>query len=110
MFRFNYSPSFINWSLCPPGFRKEWHVGVRVTKTRKLVAFISAIPAHVMVDGVRMPMVEINFLCVHKKLRAKRLAPVMIKAGAAFERVALTAATAAAAAAAAAGVWQAARA
>jgi hypothetical protein len=26
-------------------------------------------------------MVEINFLCVHKKLRSKRLAPVMIKVG-----------------------------
>lgn len=26
-----------------------------------------------------MPMVEINFLCVHKKLRTKRLAPVLIK-------------------------------
>ena len=24
-------------------------------------------------------MVEINFLCVHKKLRTKRLAPVLIK-------------------------------
>ena len=24
-------------------------------------------------------MVEINFLCVHKKLRAKRVAPVLIK-------------------------------
>lgn len=24
-------------------------------------------------------MVEVNFLCVHKKLRAKRLAPVLIK-------------------------------
>lgn len=26
-----------------------------------------------------IPTVEINFLCVHKKLRAKRLAPVLIK-------------------------------
>jgi glycylpeptide N-tetradecanoyltransferase len=26
-----------------------------------------------------MQMVEINFLCVHKKLRSKRLAPVLIK-------------------------------
>ena len=26
-------------------------------------------------------MAEINFLCVHKKLRSKRLAPVLIKAG-----------------------------
>ena len=24
-------------------------------------------------------MVEINFLCVHKKLRSKRMAPVLIK-------------------------------
>ena len=24
-------------------------------------------------------MVEINFLCVHKKLRSKRVAPVLIK-------------------------------
>jgi hypothetical protein len=28
-----------------------------------------------------VPMVEINFLCVHKKLRSKRLAPVLIKVG-----------------------------
>ena len=27
-----------------------------------------------------LAMVEINYLCVHKKLRAKRLAPVLIKA------------------------------
>lgn len=26
-----------------------------------------------------VPMVEINYLCVHKKLRSKRLAPVLIK-------------------------------
>jgi hypothetical protein len=26
-----------------------------------------------------VPMVEINFLCVHKKLRLKRMAPVLIK-------------------------------
>lgn len=30
-------------------------------------------------DGTDLPMVEINFLCVHKKLRSKRLAPVLIK-------------------------------
>lgn len=27
----------------------------------------------------KQKLVEINFLCVHKKLRAKRLAPVLIK-------------------------------
>ena len=34
------------------------------------------------VRGEEVGMVEINFLCVHKKLRAKRLAPVLIKVGA----------------------------
>lgn len=32
-------------ALQPPGWLKEWHVGVRVIKSNKLVGFISAIPA-----------------------------------------------------------------
>merc|ERR1719262_2016687 len=32
-----------------------------------------------MVHDHSMKSVEINFLCVHKKLRSKRLAPVLIK-------------------------------
>ena len=30
MFRFAYSPEFLRWALQPPGFRREWHIGVRV--------------------------------------------------------------------------------
>jgi glycylpeptide N-tetradecanoyltransferase len=63
----------------PPGYKQEWHVGVRVKASHKLVAFISAIPAQVVANGKQVEMVEINFLCVHKKLRSKRLAPVLIK-------------------------------
>lgn len=47
--------------------------------TGKLVAFISAIPATLHVNATMLRVVEINFLCVHKKLRHKRLAPVMIR-------------------------------
>lgn len=80
MFRFNYSREFLEWALQPPGFRPDWHLGVRVAGNQKLVAFITAIPATVRVpSGQAQPMVEINFLCVHKKLRSKRLAPVLIK-------------------------------
>jgi len=141
MFRFDYSPAFLRWALSPPGFKPEWHVGVRVTQTQKLVAFISCTPALLYCKGVRvqpkpqhldsaassagggggggsssnaggassgsggsggvqspngddeavdleavdssllgdMSTVEVNFLCVHKKLRSKRLAPVLIK-------------------------------
>lgn len=79
MFRFDYSLNFLVWALKPPGYRSNWHVGVRNEKNNKLMAFISAVPAKVRVYDQTMKMAEVNFLCVHKKLRAKRLAPVLIK-------------------------------
>eukprot|EP00172_Hildenbrandia_rubra_P003300 Plantae.Rhodophyta-Hildenbrandia_rubra.ctg5102.p1 GENE.Plantae.Rhodophyta-Hildenbrandia_rubra.ctg5102~~Plantae.Rhodophyta-Hildenbrandia_rubra.ctg5102.p1 ORF type:complete len:454 (-),score=52.26 Plantae.Rhodophyta-Hildenbrandia_rubra.ctg5102:764-2125(-) len=78
-FRFSYSRDFLRWALLPPGWRKSWHVGVRVKAKKKLVGFITAIPATISVWDKAMRMVEINFLCIHKKLRSKRLAPVLIK-------------------------------
>lgn len=80
MFRFNYSKSFLDWALKSPGWRKEWHVGVRAkTEKRTLVATIFGIPTKVRVRKNVLDVVEINFLCIHKKLRSKRLTPVMIK-------------------------------
>lgn len=80
MFRFNYSQSFLNWALKAPGWRKDWHVGVRTSnKARKLVAFISGVPQQLRVRSNTIKSIEINFLCVHKKLRSKRLAPVLIQ-------------------------------
>ncbi|KAL8932958.1 MAG: hypothetical protein Q9216_006592, partial [Gyalolechia sp. 2 TL-2023] len=79
MFRFNYSVSFLNWALKAPGWRKEWHVGVRASKSRKLVAFISGVPIALRIRDKTLKSTEINFLCIHKKLRSKRLAPVLIQ-------------------------------
>ncbi|KAJ5579916.1 uncharacterized protein N7459_005901 [Penicillium hispanicum] len=79
MFRFAYSESFLHWALMSPGWKKEWHVGVRATKSRKLVASISGVPTEIRVRGERIKVTEINFLCIHKKLRSKRLTPVLIK-------------------------------
>ncbi|CAD7947654.1 unnamed protein product [Amoebophrya sp. A25] len=79
MFRFEYSKEFLDWALCPPGYRKHWHVGVRVKSNHKFVAFISGIPAHMHICGKDLHVAEINYLCIHKKLRSKRLAPVLIK-------------------------------
>jgi glycylpeptide N-tetradecanoyltransferase len=79
MFRFDYSRDFIKWALKPPEFEPEWHVGVQAKQSGKLVAFITGIPAVISVRDKTQKMAEINFLCVHKKLRSKRLAPVLIK-------------------------------
>ncbi|KAK6974360.1 Glycylpeptide N-tetradecanoyltransferase [Favolaschia claudopus] len=72
--RFKYSAEFLRWALTPPGYVKEWHVGVRVSANKKLVAFISGVPMNLRVRGN-----EVNYICIHKKLRSKRLAPVLIK-------------------------------
>jgi len=79
LFRFDYSHQFLLWALTPPGYRKEFLFGVRTASNKKLVAFISGVPAKVKVYDNEVKVVEINFLCVHKKLRSKRLAPVLIK-------------------------------
>ncbi|GLV38320.1 N-myristoyl transferase [Carabus blaptoides fortunei] len=79
MFRFDYPPDFLKWALQPPGWKREWHCGVRVIKSSRLVGFISAIPATLQIYEQALRMVEINFLCVHKKLRSKRVAPVLIR-------------------------------
>lgn len=78
-FRFDYSIPFLRWALMPPGTPPDWLIGVRGGKKQRLFGFISGIPVHVSVNGYKMPMAEINFLCVYKDLRAKRLAPVLIK-------------------------------
>ncbi|KAH8116866.1 N-myristoyl transferase [Phellopilus nigrolimitatus] len=78
-FRFQYTAEFLEWALKPPGFHKDWHVGVRVKSNKKLVAFISGVPIALRVRGNVFHASEINYLCVHKKLRSKRLAPVLIK-------------------------------
>lgn len=65
--------------MMSPGWDRKYHVGVRATQSRKLVAYISAIPAHLRVRDKTVLCSEVNFLVVHKKLRGKRLAPVLIK-------------------------------
>ncbi|KAI9216963.1 acyl-CoA N-acyltransferase [Blastocladiella britannica] len=78
-FRFGYPKEVLEWALKPPGWKKFWHIGVRITSSRRLVAFISGIPAHLTVNASVLPIVEINFLCVLKRLRSIRMAPVLIK-------------------------------
>ncbi|MGH0169851.1 UNVERIFIED_CONTAM: hypothetical protein FKN15_001410 [Acipenser sinensis] len=70
---------FGDGALRPPGWLPQWHCGVRVLSNSKLVGFISAIPADIRIYDTEKRMVEINFLCVHKKLRSKRVAPVLIR-------------------------------
>lgn len=79
LFRFDYSVPFLRWSLMPPGYNPNWLVCVRGGKKKRMFGCITGIPVEMSVNGKTVQMTEINFLCVHKNLRAKRLAPVLIK-------------------------------
>ncbi|KAJ1373455.1 glycylpeptide N-tetradecanoyltransferase [Parelaphostrongylus tenuis] len=79
MFRFDYSAAFLKWAVQMPGWLPQWHCGVRAKHSGRLLAFIAAVPQTIRVYDKERPMVEINFLCVHKKLRSKRVAPVLIR-------------------------------
>ncbi|GBE61053.1 hypothetical protein BOVATA_025460 [Babesia ovata] len=79
LLRFDYKTEFLQWALTSPGYKKDWHVAVRVKASKRLVGFISGIPVTINVLGTSLEVAEINFLCVHKQLRSKRLAPVLIK-------------------------------
>jgi glycylpeptide N-tetradecanoyltransferase len=79
MFRFAYSTSFLHWALKSPGWKKEWHVGVRVSKSRTLVGTIFGVPIDLRVRKATFRAAEINYLCINRKLRSKGMAPVLIK-------------------------------
>ncbi|KAL4795259.1 acyl-CoA N-acyltransferase [Aspergillus venezuelensis] len=78
-FQFRYSIPFLVWALKPPGWKRDWHVGVRNTKTQTLVAFLAAIPGTVSVRGRHLQVAQIDFLCIHRDLRSRRLAPALIQ-------------------------------
>ncbi|CAA7044259.1 unnamed protein product [Microthlaspi erraticum] len=75
----DYSNEFLRWALQPPGYRKDWLIGVRVMPSSTLVGFISAVPAMISVDGDLVEMAEINIVCVKKDHRNKGICTAMIK-------------------------------
>ncbi|KAM9336322.1 glycylpeptide N-tetradecanoyltransferase 2-like [Symphorus nematophorus] len=77
--RYDFSPEYLQWALQPPNWLAQWHCGVRVDTNNKLVGFIAAVPADVRIYETEKRMVQVKFLCVHKKLRLKRVTPVLIR-------------------------------
>jgi glycylpeptide N-tetradecanoyltransferase len=79
LMRFDYPVELIRWVLQVPGYIQDWHVGVKATGKDGLLAFISGTPRKVQCNENVLRVSVVNFLCVHKKLRSKKLAPILIK-------------------------------
>lgn len=73
--RLVYSKDTLKWLLRET---PRWLVGVNLKDTKKLVGFITGIAINLRVNGQDLKTAEINLLCVHKKLRDKRLTPVLV--------------------------------
>ena len=76
-FRFRLPAPLLRWALAIPGGIPEWIFGVRA-KTGALVGFISGIPQTIRLNDDIQKWCAVNFLCVHTRLRSKKLAPVLI--------------------------------
>ncbi|GJJ12605.1 hypothetical protein Clacol_006848 [Clathrus columnatus] len=90
-FRFQYSAEFLDWyalsadilalrALKPPGYHREWHVGVRVVSNKKLVAFISGVPITIRVRkqyyhrAINIPkLVDVQFTYVGRNMTLARM-------------------------------------
>ena len=73
--RFHYSKELLKWFLISE--YNDLIIGVKYKN--KIYATICGIPLTVRILDKNIKMVEINFLCIHHKLRNKRLSPVLIK-------------------------------
>ena len=83
MFRFDYSKDFLKWHLTSPNYCPEWLISIVQLDTKKnkkkMVGFIAGIPIKVCIHGYDIELAEIDFLCVKKEFRNKRLAPLLIR-------------------------------
>ena len=71
---------FLQWALTPPGYYMDWQSWRFVINLMEnYMHFISGVPVQVKVHTQVITVCEINFLCCHKSLRDKRLAPTLIK-------------------------------
>ncbi|XWS17432.1 hypothetical protein CRYUN_Cryun33cG0067000 [Craigia yunnanensis] len=67
------------WALLPPGYYKNWHVGVRDKASKKLVAFITGVPARIRAAytaGVVLPTPITTCQFWHRSLNPKKLMDV----------------------------------
>jgi len=77
-FEFNYSKELIKWAIQPPGYKDEWNITIRETKSNEIISFISGVPLDVCINNKCIKMLQINFLCVSEKLRDTKLTPLLI--------------------------------
>lgn len=78
-FKLYYTKEKFRWGVQTPNYIKDLHVSVRNSKTKKTMATIVGVPKKLVIFGKNIKVAEINFLAVHRSLRNKRMAQIMIQ-------------------------------
>lgn len=74
--RLHYTEEFLRHVQSPP-HKNAWSLGV-TTKDGCLIGYIAAVSTMLKICTNRVRSAEVNFLCVHKEYRDRRLAPLLI--------------------------------
>jgi glycylpeptide N-tetradecanoyltransferase len=79
-FCFQVAPEFLRWAMVGPRFLDGGgYAAIRCKTSGKLVGFVAGTPFRTSYSGKILDGAAMNFLCVHKKLRSKRMMPVLIR-------------------------------
>jgi len=69
-----FTLDFFRWLTMPPN-----DLIITIKCLNKIVACICGIPMDLLIYGEKVKAMQINFLCVHPKMRNKNFAPLLIK-------------------------------
>lgn len=68
----------MKWALTPPTTFTNLYFGIKNTEMNSMIGFITGIPSHIKIEKKDVVALEVNFLCVHKKDRNKKIGPILI--------------------------------
>lgn len=78
-FKVIYTIEKFRWAVQTPGYKKEYHFTIRNSKNGKIMGMVMGDPKKFVINGEVVKLVEGNFMCVHAKLRNKRLAQILLQ-------------------------------
>jgi glycylpeptide N-tetradecanoyltransferase len=76
-FKVSYSREKFRWAVQTHYYTPELHILIRNSQNKKIMAIATGDPKKFVINGKVVKMVEGNFMCVHSKLREKRLAMIL---------------------------------
>lgn len=78
-FRLSYTKEHLRWICCTPNYSTELHIGVRNEQNKKIMGVLFGMPKKYMIMGQTVKAPDMICLCVHAKLRQRKLANVLIQ-------------------------------